>query len=84
MKLKVYGGCYDGRHRVIVAAKSKKEAHRLVQTAPNYRFLSYYGWNRYTSDTGNDEELQLALSEPGAVFEASVVGRGTPYRKISP
>ncbi|HET8635504.1 MAG TPA: hypothetical protein VFL96_01500 [Acidobacteriaceae bacterium] len=67
-KFKVYGGTYDGRHRVIVAASSKKAAYAAIcKVWPN---ISYYYWNGYTSDTGNKTELSVALSEPGTVFVA--------------
>lgn len=66
-KLKVYGGCYDGKNRVIVAAKNKKSAHAAVDAAIG---ISYYGWDMYTAETGNEKELFLALSSPGVVFSA--------------
>lgn len=68
MELKVYGGCYDGKNRVIVAATSKKEAHAKMSAA--LHGISYYTWNEFTADTGDDKELAVALSAPGTVFSA--------------
>lgn len=81
MKLKVYGGCYDGRNRVIVAAKSKKEAHALVNSAIG---ISYYSWDAYTSTTGNDNELTVALGAPGTVFSAPHDYRDNQFVALAP
>lgn len=81
MALKVYGGCYDGKNRVIVAASSKKAAHALVSAA--LRGMSYHGWNEYTSETGNEFELSVALAEPGSVFSAPM-NRDAEFTALSP
>lgn len=66
--LKVYGGVYDGRNRVIVAAPTKKAAFEAVQDAfPN---IGRHHWNGYTSTTGNPVEVEAAMSKPGTVFAA--------------
>lgn len=74
-KLKVYGcrhmrsecppAANGGRQtREIVAAPSKREAARLVDPERP--------WMRprlsEIEETGNDEEIKLAMSEPGVVF----------------
>lgn len=67
-QLKVYGGCYDGRNRVIVAAATKRAAYEAVKAALGS--ISYYGWDEYTSETWNDREVEFATSAPGTVFSA--------------
>ena len=63
--LKVFGvGSYRsgvGQTREIVAARSMTAAAKLVGVS--YRQMKDYG-----SETGNKEECELALSEPGEVF----------------
>jgi hypothetical protein len=60
-KLNVYGGCLDGKNRVIVAASSLKEAAMLFG-------VSYYSAKNYVCDTGNAREIEEAMGEPGKVF----------------
>lgn len=71
-KLKVYGissirrECpkEENRHqqvRNIVAAPSMKEASRLLG-------MPYNHMRTMASETGNEEELALALSKPGTIF----------------
>jgi hypothetical protein len=67
--LKVYGGCLDGKNRVIVAARSKTEAGRLLKCSP-------YSMKELVCETGTPHELKQALSEPGVVFVRSVNGFG--------
>lgn len=81
MTMKVYGGCYDGRNRVIVAAKTKRAAYALVSAA--LRGISYYGWNEYTSETGNDPELSVALAQPETVFSAPM-SNDKQFASLSP
>lgn len=71
--MKVYGGCFDGRNRLIVAAKSKKAAHAaMVALRPN---LSYSTFTAFGSETGNTLELKTALAKPGTVFTAPINDR---------
>lgn len=79
-KLTVYGGCYDGKNRVIVAAPTKKAAHAAVKNVLGG--ISYYAWDQYTSDTGNEVELQTALAKPLAVFSVSINGKTSDYKQI--
>lgn len=67
-KLKVYGGCLDGKNRVTVASSSLKEAARLFG-------VSYYSASNYVSDTGNAGEIEEAMREPGKVFSRNVNDR---------
>ncbi len=66
MKLKVYGGNFDGVNRVICAAPSLAAFHREMKAAGIAS--SMYHTRNYTCETGNEEELNLALSDPLAVF----------------
>lgn len=66
-KLTVYGGTYDGRNRVIVAAPTKKSAYEAIKKAiPSIG--SYRTWDQYTSDSGNEEEVSVTMSNPLVVF----------------
>lgn len=65
--MKVYGGCFDGTTRHIVAAKTKKAAAVALG-------VSMYEFNGYASATGNDLELATAIAEPGVVFSAPASG----------
>lgn len=68
MALKVWGGIFDGTTRQIVATKTKKAAAEALG-------LSYYHFNEYACDTGNDVELRVALAEPGVVFSSPGTSR---------
>lgn len=68
--LTVYGGCYDGRNRVFVAAPTKKSAYEAVSSC--FPGLSYYGWNAFTSDSGNEYEISIAVPHPLCVYQRSV------------
>ena len=61
-KFKVYGIGWMGRYRRIVAASSQKEAAQLIGTTLHH-------FREYASITGNKEEVELAMSEPGTVWE---------------
>lgn len=63
--LKVYGGCLDGRNRVIVAARSMAEADRLLK-------CSAYSTRKFVCETGNPFEVEQAISSPGTVFARDV------------
>ena len=62
-KLKVWGGTYYGREtqfrtsRAVIAGYSKKQIAELAG-------VSLYGLNGYWCETGNKEELSIAI-EPG-------------------
>jgi hypothetical protein len=82
MKLKVYGGAFDGTNRIIVAAKSWKEAHRAFTDA-GVR-LSLYALKMYGTITSNPIEVDLATSKPGVVFTALSTARvrAEDYREL--
>jgi hypothetical protein len=50
-----------GQRRVIVAAKTKTAAARAFGE-------SAYSFNLYGGETGNANEIAIAMSEPGSVF----------------
>lgn len=70
--LTVYGINIDGRHRCIVAAKSKAEAARLFK-------VSNYYFNGWASETWNKEEVELAKNSPGVVF-SQLDNNREPYK----
>lgn len=76
--MKVYGGCYDGRNRVIVAAPTKKAAWEAFRKVWG---ISYYSWNEFTSETGNDAELRAALAEPLTALTQTVNSRDGVFTK---
>lgn len=66
-EMTVYGGTYDGKNRMIVAAPTKKAAHAAMQAVlPCIGTLKT--WNTWTAETGNDEECRVARAKPLAVF----------------
>lgn len=58
--LKVYG-MSAGRCRRLVAAKSLAEAARAMGVGPHVL-------RKYGCETGNEAEIELALTEPGTPF----------------
>lgn len=76
MKLKVYGVGWMGRHRRIVATTSKKKAAELIGT-------SLYHFNEYGCETGNEEEIKMAMSKPETVFEQSLRSSSSPWVEIT-
>ena len=77
--MKVWGGNYDGVHRVIVAAKTAKAAHEAV--SKHFR-VSYYSWRQFTTETANQEELEVALAAPGTVFRKRAVRFGDKFMEV--
>lgn len=59
--LKVYGVNFDGRSRRVVASTTQAAAARLTGVSP-HRFRQYGG------ETGNAEEIAVAMREPGVVW----------------
>lgn len=57
----------------VVAAPSKKAAAEAFD-------VSMYELNRSGGETGNDEDIAVALSEPGTVFYRPMNGRGPSFR----
>lgn len=61
-ELKVFGGCFDGRRRLICATTSKHAFGKLI----GRRGKSLYD---FCSETANAAELAVALERPGVVFQ---------------
>lgn len=59
--IKVFGGCFDGRNRLIVATTSLKKASELF-------CISYNQVREYAHQTWNDVEVKTAMSKVGTVF----------------
>lgn len=72
-QLIVYGGTYDGRNRLIVAAYTKKAAYEAIAAVAPVG--SYKTWNDYTSDTENENDVAVAAAEPGVVFKSRGIER---------
>jgi len=73
---KVWGGLefvHGKQVRTIVATYTKKRAAELLG-------VSMYYFNNYWTKTGNDIELEVALSEPETVFRASS-SMGNDFKK---
>ena len=62
--MKVYGITL-GRNRSIVAARSTVAAAKAFD-------ISTYLAKTYACETGNEEEIELAMKEPGQVFAQSL------------
>lgn len=78
--LKVYGGTFDGRHRVICATTSGDQFVREVndqKCGP----ISHYQFKLYASQTWNETEVALAMSEPERVFVHDTRKRGNLWTK---
>lgn len=60
-ELKVWGGCLTGIDRTIVATRTKKRAIELFN-------ISGYHFNNYCCATGNQQEMEVALSNPEVVY----------------
>lgn len=72
-KLKVYGGCFDGRNRLVTAAYSKREAFEQIK--PVFPSLSYYTFNRYACETHNTHDIAIATAfADRGVFKISITG----------
>lgn len=83
-EMTVYGGTYDGKNRMIVAAPTKKAAHAAMQAV-----MSCIGtlktWDQWTAETGNDEECRVARAKPLAVFTKADNFRDEPFvEKVKP
>jgi hypothetical protein len=71
-KLKVFGGCFDGKNRVICAAPSQKACVENLKAAGVNVSLHYF--REHACDTGNEEELEIALANPGEVYSSPDMG----------
>jgi hypothetical protein len=65
-EMKVFGGCYDGMTRVIVATTTKKAAFEAMSELKLCG--GYSTWNEFTCETYNEKETKVALANPGVVF----------------
>ena len=73
--MKVWGVATH-RGREIVAARSQKEAARLMK-------VSLYFLRGWAAETGNKEELDLALGTPGVVFFRPDSDRHGPWIRLA-
>lgn len=74
-KLKVFGGCLTGSDRTIVAATTKKRAAELLRVSIHY-------FNSYCNETGNEAEVQLALSNPEVVYRKGIDSSITLFKEV--
>jgi hypothetical protein len=80
-KLKVYGWQgwrreapgWHHQTREICAARSRAEVGRIVDRKPSALFN--------LEETGNDEELKVALAQPGVVFWRGLDEWGVPFQQ---
>ncbi len=72
--LKVYGGNYNGLQRRVVAATSGARAAMLVGITMSH-------FRNFFCETGDDEEVAVALRKPGTVFETEI-GRRAPWVEV--
>jgi hypothetical protein len=67
---KVYGGCYDGKTRLVVAASTKKQAFEAVKAVFGFS-LSYSNWDSKTAVSANEIEVQLTSGSEGVVYKST-------------
>ena len=65
LPLRVFGGCFNGRERWIVAARTKADASRLFK-------IHYQDFHDYGGETEDPHEVKIAMQSPGAVYAANV------------
>jgi hypothetical protein len=59
--MRVYGGNFDGKNRVIIAARSAARAAEMLG-------VSSYAFRNFACETGNDREIKTAMAMPGVAF----------------
>ena len=59
--MKVYITNYDGRRWAMVAAKNQKEAAKAIGT-------TLYDFRNYATEAHKEDDVDIAMSKPGAVF----------------
>lgn len=69
--LKVYTTSY-GRYMRVVATRTKKEAKQLLGATDNY-----------IGETGNEDSIAQAMSEPGVVFRRRGYGPNDSWERNS-
>ena len=62
--LKVFTANYDGRHKIMAAATSATAFMKLVREHPLLCPIQ----REYISETGNDNDIEVAMSLPGELF----------------
>jgi len=65
-KLKVFGGNLDGITRQIMACYSLKNCADNIKRIQGY--CQYYYIKDYWAETGNDNEIEVALKNPFALI----------------
>lgn len=78
-KIQIYGGTYDGRTRIIVAAKTKKKAYELMKEVTSTG--SYATWVKYTGVGANEQDM--ANCEENVVYRVSGYGDNKQYERLS-
>jgi len=74
-KLSVYYVNYNGRSERMVAANNQKVAAMLMNVTLSH--LRNYG-----GETGNEENIQIALGSPGTVFEKKSSSVSDPWYSV--
>ena len=78
--MKVYGMIVQGpgrQYRAIVAVKTQKQAAEAFR-------VKLHHFRDYASATGNEHEVAVAMSKPGAVFWRPAHNYSVPYAERSP
>jgi len=76
MIMKVFGVNLDGKSRGIVAAETQKKAAELFK-------ITIYHFREYGCETGNKEEIDLAIKEPYTVYKREYK-YGSPWIRVLP
>lgn len=76
-KLKVFCANLDGRHEGVVAATSQKEAARLLG-------MSLGSFRTWGHETGNTEQIDVAMREPGVAWKRSFANYHAEWIRIEP
>ena len=81
MKLQVFTGSIDGSRRALVAAGSRSEAIRSIQSAG----FSIDGthFSRFFCQSANVAERALAISAPGVVFSRANAAAISPTQNVA-
>lgn len=64
-----------GQQRAVIASRSKAAAARALDVSIGH-------FNMYAADTGNEEEIRVALAEPGVVFHRGLDDRDAEWEAL--